>query len=51
MIYIKKEKLLIASYSDSINLICDESEPEESLLIKVLSGGHMNVEIVCLVYS
>ncbi len=51
MIYIHEEKLLIASYSDSTIRIYDESESEESVLIKVLSGGHMNAEIVCLVYS
>ncbi|EGR34916.1 hypothetical protein IMG5_000130 [Ichthyophthirius multifiliis] len=51
MIYIHEEKLLICSYSDSTIRIYDESESEESILIKVLTGGHMNAEIVSLVYS
>lgn len=38
--YSHEEKLLIAAYQDSTIRIYDESDAEESVLIKVLSGGH-----------
>ncbi|EAR91938.2 WD domain, G-beta repeat protein (macronuclear) [Tetrahymena thermophila SB210] len=51
LIYINEEKLLIASYWDSTIRIYDESESEESVLIKVLSGAHKDSEIISLSYS
>jgi WD40 repeat protein len=43
--------LLIASYWDSTIRIYDENDAEESVLIKVLSGGHREAEINCLAFS
>lgn len=51
LIYINEEKLLIASYWDSTIRIYDESESEESVLLKVLSGAHKDSEIITLSYS
>ncbi len=45
MIYIAEEKLLIAAYWDSTVRIYDESDSEESILMKVLSGAHAETEI------
>lgn len=45
MIYHHEEKLLIAAYSDSTIRIYDEGDAEESVLLKVLSGGHKECEI------
>lgn len=43
--YNTEEKLLIACYSDSTIRIYDESDAEESILMKVLSGAHKDSEI------
>ena len=51
MIYIMEEKLLICSYWDSTIRIYDESESEESSLLKVLCGGHDDSEILVMAYS
>ncbi len=46
MIYIAEEKLLLAAYGgDSTIRIYDESDSEESVLMKVLSGAHAETEI------
>ena len=51
LMYIAKEKLLVASYWDSTIRIYDEGDAEESQLLKVLSGGHKESEIQCFNYS
>ena len=51
LMYIAKEKLLVASYWDSTIRIYDEGDAEESYLLKVLSGGHKESEIQCFNYS
>jgi hypothetical protein len=50
LIYITEEKLLISAYSDSTIRIYDESEGEESTLIKVFCGGHNDLEIYAVEY-
>lgn len=45
IMYNTEEKLLIACYSDSTIRIYDESDAEESILMKVLSGAHRDAEI------
>jgi WD40 repeat protein len=40
LIYLQEEKLLISASQDSTVRIYDESDPEESILLKVLCGGH-----------
>lgn len=42
MIYLLDVKLLVAACMDSTIRIYDEAEQEESVLLKVLSGGHKN---------
>lgn len=51
IIYLQKEKLLISSSWDSTIRIYDEEDPEESVLLKILSGGHQESEITALAYS
>lgn len=51
MIYLREERLLIMASWDSTIRIYDESEPEESVLLRVFSGGHMESEILSLAYS
>ena len=51
LIYLREERLLITSSWDSTIRIYDESEPEESVLLRVFSGGHMESEILSLAYS
>lgn len=51
LIYLREERLLISASWDSTIRIYDESEPEESVLLRVFSGGHMESEILSLAYS
>lgn len=51
MIYLREERLLITASWDSTIRIYDESEPEESILLRVFSGGHLESEILSLAYS
>lgn len=51
IIFLQKEKLLISCSWDSTIKIYDEEDPEESVLLKVLSGGHQDAEITALAYS
>lgn len=46
-----EEKLLITASHDSTIRIYDESDPEESSLIKVLCGGNHGGEITVIAYS
>lgn len=49
--YNHEEKLLIAAYQDSTIRIYDESDAEESVILKVLSGAHRDSEITSIAYS
>lgn len=40
MMFLQEEKLLICAFQDSTIRIYDEADPEESVLLKVLCGGH-----------
>jgi len=51
LIYLREERLLICASWDSTIRIYDESEPEESVLLRVFSGGHLESEILSLAYS
>ncbi|KRW99211.1 WD40-repeat-containing domain [Pseudocohnilembus persalinus] len=51
IMYNTEEKLLIACYSDSTIRIYDESDAEESILMKVLSGAHRDAEISQIGFS
>ena len=51
MFYQSSEKLLITSSWDSTIRIYDEGEPDESNLLRVLSGGHQDAEIIAMTYS
>jgi len=51
LIYLREERLLISASWDSTIRIYDESEPEESVLLRVFSGGHLESEILALAYS
>ncbi|EGR31709.1 hypothetical protein IMG5_103530, partial [Ichthyophthirius multifiliis] len=51
IIFIHEENLLVASFFDSTIRIYDESEADQSELVKVLSGGHSDSEILVLSYS
>lgn len=51
MIYLTDEKLLITSNWDSTIRIYDESEPEESMLLRIMSGAHKDSDIVAMDYS
>lgn len=46
-----EEKLLITASHDSMIRIYDESDPEESSLIKVLCGGNYGAELTVIAYS
>lgn len=50
ILYLNEEKLLISACFDSTIKIYDEYEPEESVLLKVLSGCH-DAEIHSLAYT
>ena len=43
--------MLITGSVDSIIKIYDENEPEESVLLKVIIGGHEDGEITAMAYS
>lgn len=51
LMFLHEEKLLISASQDSTVRIYDESDPEESVLLKVLCGGHNNAEILSMAYS
>lgn len=51
LLYLHEEKLLITGSTDSIIKVYDESEPDETNLLKVISGGHEDSEITALAYS
>ena len=51
LLFLQEEKLLISASQDSTVRIYDESDPEESILLKVLCGGHSNAEILSMAYS
>ena len=40
LLFLQEEKLLISASQDSTVRIYDESDPEESVLLKVICGGH-----------
>ena len=49
--YLHEDKLLLVSSSDSTIRIYDENDADSSKLIKVLSGGHNESEILSLEVS
>ncbi len=51
LLYLEHEKLLISGSWDSTIKIYDESDPEESQLLRIMAGGHCDTEISALVYS
>ncbi|EGR30073.1 hypothetical protein IMG5_143010 [Ichthyophthirius multifiliis] len=51
IIFLMEEKLLIASFFDSTIRIYDEEDASESVLIRILKGGHRDSEITSLAYS
>ncbi|EGR28930.1 hypothetical protein IMG5_166500 [Ichthyophthirius multifiliis] len=51
ILYLTEEKLLIASYWDSTVRIYDEEDSEETVLLKIMTGGHKDSEITTLTYS
>ncbi|CAD8060727.1 unnamed protein product [Paramecium primaurelia] len=51
IIFLQEEKLLISASQDSTIRIYDETDPEESILLKVFCGGHQNSEILSMSYS
>ena len=40
LLYLYEEKLLVTGSTDSVIRVYDESEPEESILLKLMIGGH-----------
>lgn len=40
IVFLHEEKLLISTSLDSTIRIYDETDPEESILLKVICGGH-----------
>jgi hypothetical protein len=40
MVYLREERLLITGSWDSTIRIYDEGEPEESVLLRIFTGGH-----------
>lgn len=51
LIYSNEEKLLISSSWDSTIKIYDETDPQESQLLRIMSGGHLESDIGALDYS
>ncbi len=51
LIYSNEEKLLISSSWDSTIKIYDETDPQESQLLRIMSGGHLDSDIAALDYS
>ena len=51
ILFLMEEKILISASLDSLIRIYDESDPEDSVLIKVLCGGNQGSEISCIRYS
>mmetsp|Transcript_41306 Transcript_41306/g.36654 ORF Transcript_41306/g.36654 Transcript_41306/m.36654 type:complete len:270 (-) Transcript_41306:1051-1860(-) len=51
LIYLKDEKLLITANWDSTIRIYDEGEPEESMLLRIMSGAHKDSDIITMDYS
>lgn len=51
IIFLHEEKLLVSASQDSTIRIYDETDPEESVLLKVFCGGHQNSEILSMAYS
>jgi len=51
LIYVPDEKLLISSSWDSTIRIYDESEPDESMLLRIMSGAHKDSDIIVMDYS
>ena len=51
IIYLNDEKLLITASWDSTIRIYDESEADESILLRIMSGGHRDSDINTMTYS
>ncbi len=51
IVYLTDEKLLITASWDSTIRIYDESEPDESTLLRIMSGAHRESDINAMAYS
>jgi WD40 repeat protein len=51
MLYLSDDKLLLTSSWDSTIRIYDEQEPEESSLLRIMSGAHRDSDIITMDYS